>query len=171
MRDTAVTSLPLPAGLPLDAASWNQTPLVVRQLGVHLLAVIEQQEGRIVALDARVPQNSSNSDRPPSSDPPYAKRTAGSGEQGRPGAKPRHPGHRQALLVLTEVIEVKPKTCACGQQEFLTTTPYYRHQVIELPEIQMAVTHVGLHETRCPRCCRLLKAELPAQYRLILIEG
>jgi transposase len=37
--------------------------------------------------------------------------------------------------------------------------------VIELPEIQMAVTHVVLHETRCPRCGRLLKAELPAAYR------
>src|SRR5215475_7185473 len=29
----------------------------------------------------------------------------------------------------------------------------------------MAVTHIMLHETRCPRCSRLLKAELPAQYR------
>ena len=44
-------------------------------------------------------------------------------------------------------------------------TPYYTHQVIELPEIQMAVTHVVLHETRCPRCGHLLKAELPAEYR------
>jgi transposase len=165
MRDAVATSLPLPAGLPLDAASWNQTPLVVRQLVVHLLAVIQQQEGRIAALDARVSQNSSNSDRPPSSDPPSAKRTAHPGGQGRPGAKPGHPGHRQALLVPTKVIEVKPKTCACGQQEFRTTTSYYRHQVIELPEIQMAVTHVVLHETRCPQCGRVLKAELPAEYR------
>jgi len=37
--------------------------------------------------------------------------------------------------------------------------------VIELPEIQTAVAHVVLHETRCPRCGRLLKAELPAEYR------
>jgi transposase len=29
----------------------------------------------------------------------------------------------------------------------------------------MAVTHVVLHETRCPRCGRLLKAQLPAAYR------
>src|SRR5919204_505495 len=34
-----------------------------------------------------------------------------------------------------------------------------------LAVIQMAVTHVVLHETRCPRCGHLLKAELPAQYR------
>jgi transposase len=37
--------------------------------------------------------------------------------------------------------------------------------VIELPEIQMAVTHVVLHETRCPRCGRFIKAELPVENR------
>jgi hypothetical protein len=68
------TSLPVPVGLPLDAASWDQTPVVVRQLVVHLLAIIQQQETRIAALDARVSQNSHNSDRLPSSDPPQEKR-------------------------------------------------------------------------------------------------
>jgi transposase len=37
--------------------------------------------------------------------------------------------------------------------------------VIELPEIQIGVTHVVLHKTRCPRRGRFLKAELPAEYR------
>jgi hypothetical protein len=32
----------LPAGVLLDAASWEQTPLVVRQLILQLLAVIQQ---------------------------------------------------------------------------------------------------------------------------------
>jgi transposase len=159
------TSLPVLAGLPLDAASWAQTPLVVRQLIAHLLAVIEQQAGRIAALEAHVSQNSRNSDRPPSSDPPYAKRLARSGAQGQPGAKPGHPGHRQVLLIPTEVIAVKPEACPCGQREFPETTPYYTHQIIELPEIQMAVTHVVLHGAWCPQCGRSLKAPLPAEYR------
>jgi transposase len=162
---TVTASVSLPAGLPLDAATWEQTPLVVRQLIVQLLAVIEQQARRIAALDARVSQTSSNSDRPPSSDSPYAKRAARTGTQGRPGAKPGHSGHRQALLAPTEVIEVTPDVCACGQQEFPATMPYHTHQVIELPEIQLAVTHVVLHETQCPGCGRLLKAALPAEYR------
>ena len=55
----------MPAGLPLDATSWARTPLVVRQVVSHLLAVIQQQQERIAALDARLSQNSSNSDRPP----------------------------------------------------------------------------------------------------------
>jgi transposase len=158
-------TIPLPAGLPLDATSWEQTPLVVCQVVVHLLAVIQQQEGRIAALQARLSQNSRNSDRPPSSDPPYAQRTARSGEHGQPGAKRGHPGHRQALLVPTEIIEVTPEACPCGQRQFPQTTPYYRHQVIELPAIQMSVTHIVLHEAHCPQCGGVIKAELPAEYR------
>jgi transposase len=158
-------SIPLPAGLPLDATGWAQTPLVVRHVVVHLLAVIQQQEERIAALEARLSQNSRNSDRPPSSDPPYEQRTACAGEHGRPGAKRGHPGHRQALLVPTEIIKVTPEACPCGQREFHAPTPYQTHQVIELPEILMQVTHVILHEARCPQCDRLLKAPLPEKYR------
>jgi transposase len=159
------TSLPLPAGLALDAASWEQTPLVVRQLVVQLLAVIQQQAARLAALEVRVSQNSGNSDRSPSSDPPYAKRPARSGAQGKPGAKPGHPGHHQGLSTPTEVIAVKPETCVCGQTEFPATTPYYTHQVFELPEIQVVVKHIVLHETCCPRCGRRVKAELPSEDR------
>jgi transposase len=137
----------------------------VRQVIVQLLAVIQQQAARIAALEARLSQTSRTSDRPPSSDPPFVTKPSSSTTTGTPGAKPGHPGHRQALLAPTEIIEVKPDPCACGQREFSATTPYYTHQVVELPEIQMAVTHVVLHETRCPRCGHLLKAELPAQYR------
>jgi transposase len=158
-------SLPLPAGLSLDATSWEQTVLLMCQLIVQLLAVIQQQTTQIAELEARLSQTSSNSNRPPSSDSPYAQRTARAGMQGRPGAKPGHAGHCQALLPATEVLAVKPEACPCGQREFPETPPYYTHQVIELPEIRMAVTHVVLHEAQCPGCGRLLKAVLPAEYR------
>jgi transposase len=85
--------------------------------------------------------------------------------QGRSGAKPGHAGHRQAQLPATEVLAVKPEACPCGQREFPETRPYYTHQVIELPEIQMQVTHVVLHEACCPQCGRLLKAPLPEAHR------
>ena len=122
-----MTSFPLPAGLPPDAASWEQTLLMMRQLIVQLLAVIQQQTARIAALEARLPQNSRTSDRPPSADPPYEKRTTRSGTQGQPGAKPGHPGYGQVLLAPTEVIAVKPESCACGQREFPATRPYSTH--------------------------------------------
>ena len=44
-------SIPRPSGLALDTASWTQTPLVVCQLIVQLLAVIQQQTARIAALE------------------------------------------------------------------------------------------------------------------------
>ena len=68
------------------------------------------------------------------------------------------------LLAPTQVIEVKPDACLCGQREFLEATPYHTHQVIELPPIQMQLTHVILHETRCSQCGRLRKAPLPEAY-------
>ena len=162
------SSVPLPAGLPVDAATWEQTPLVVQHLVVHLLAVTQQQaeqiqtlQARMAELEARLQQRSCNSDRPPSSDPPDEKPTARPGGQGKPGAKPGHPGHRQTLLEPTQVIEVEPPACPCGQREFPEATPYYTHQVIELPEIQMVVTHWVLYEARCPRCGRGTKAQVP----------
>jgi transposase len=120
---------------------------------------------RIADLEARLRQRSHNSDRPPSSDPPYEKRPARAGTHGKPGVKPGHRGHQQALLPPTEVIEVKPESCPCGQREFPTMTPYYTHQVLELSENQMTVTHVVLHATQCPGCDRRLKDELPAEHR------
>jgi transposase len=135
------------------------------QVIVQLLAVIQHQTARIAALEARLSQNSRNSNRPPSSDPPFVTKPSSSTTQGTPGAKTGHPGRRQVLLAPTEVIEVMPDVCVCGQQEFPEARAYYTHQVTELPEIRMAVTHVVLHETRCPRCGRLLKAQLPAAYR------
>jgi transposase len=166
------SSRPHPEWLSVDATSWEQTPLVVQQVVVHLRAIIQQQagqlrilEGRIAALEARLQQRSSNSDRPPSSDPPYETGTPSSGAQGRPGARPGHPGHRQTLVAPTEVIAVMPAPCTCGQRELPTTTASYTHQMIELPETQMTVRHVVLHKACCPRCGRLLKAVLPAEYR------
>jgi transposase len=162
--------MPLPAGPLRDAASWAQTPLLVCHLILQLLEVnqhlearINTLEARIAALEARLQQRSHTSDRPPSSDPPFEKRPARSGSQGKPGAKPGHLGHRQALLEPTAVIEVKPERCPCGQTEFPEMHPYYTHQVIELPEIQMIVRHVVLHEARCPQCGRVTKAQVPSE--------
>jgi hypothetical protein len=103
----------------------------------HLEARFNTLEARIAVLETHLQQRSRNSDHPPSSDPPYEKRPARSRSQGKSGAKPGHPGHRQTLLEPTAVIEVKPERCRCGQTEFPEMHPYYTHQVIELPKIQM----------------------------------
>jgi transposase len=177
MSGTMVTSLPLPVGLPLDAASWAQTPIVVCHPILQLLDDLQRLqttiqplearantlEAQIAVLETHLQQRSRTSDRPPSSDPPYEKRPARAGTQGKPGAKQGHRGHQQALLAPTEVIEVKPERCPCGQTEFPETHPYSTHQVIELPEIPRIVRHVVLHKARCPQCGRVMKAQMPPE--------
>jgi transposase len=165
---TVVASLSLPEGLPLDPTTWEQTPVVVQELVIHLLAVTRQQdermrilEARLAALEARAQRNSGHSNRPPSADPPWVKPHTSSTPKGTPGARPGHPGHRQALLEPTEVIEVQPPACGCGQTAFPDARPYYTHQVIELPDIQMHVQHFVLWEARCSRCGRITKAPVP----------
>jgi transposase len=155
-------SLPLPNGLPVDTPSWKQTLVVVQPLVIHLLAVIRQQEEQIKTLGARGQRNSSNADRPPSSDPPWVKSKIPSQPKGPPGVKAGHPGHRQVLLEPTEVIEARPPACGCGQTAFPDTRPYYTHQVIELPDIQMIVRHFVLYVARCSWCGRVTKAAVPA---------
>jgi transposase len=169
-EDAGADSLPFPEGLALDTVAWEHTPLVVQHLVVQLLVLIQQQTARIQALEAgmadleaRLQQRSHNSDRPPSSDPPYERRPTQAGPRGNPGAKPGHPGHQQALLAPTEVIAVKPSACACGQTACLDTSPYATHQVIELPELQMRVRHFVLYEAYCPRCGKVTKAQVPPE--------
>jgi hypothetical protein len=48
------SSIPLPAGLSLDAANGEQTSLVVQQVVVHLLAIIQQQAEQFRTLEVRM---------------------------------------------------------------------------------------------------------------------
>ena len=81
--------------------------------------------------------------------------------KGTPGARPGHPGHHQVLLEPTEVIVVRPPACGCGQTAFPDARPYYTHQVIELPDIQMIVRHFVLIPAHCSRCGKVTKAPVP----------
>src|SRR6266511_1460636 len=136
MRGAVAASIPLPAGLPLDAASWEQTPLIMCQWVVDLFAVIQQQAAWSAALDARVPQRARHADRPSATDPPSERPIARSGGQGTLGIVRRRWRHG--------VTKVKPQACACGQAECPDIRPYSTHQVIERPEIQMTVSPLFL---------------------------
>ena len=88
---------PLPEGLGIPPEDWHQTPLSVRLVVLTLLK-------RLEALETRLKQDSSNSNRPPSTDSPSTKRqrrmTAAT--RRKPGGKPGHPGHPQVLLDLPQ---------------------------------------------------------------------
>lgn len=65
------------------------------------------------------------------------------------------------MLKPTQTEHLKPPACTCGNADFPETHPYYTHQFIELPEIEMEVTHFVLYKGDCPCFC-------PGSRRLIL---
>jgi len=149
---------------PFTPQDWEHTPTAV-QAYVHTLHdELTQLRARAEALEARLAQNSTTSSRPPSSDSPYKKPRQRATTPRKAGGRPGHPGHRQVLLAPTSLQEVRPAPCVCGNTEFPVTSPYYTHQVIELPPITMEVTHWVLQQGWCPACGRWSHAHIPAEH-------
>jgi len=151
---------------PFTEQDWEQTPPAVQAYLHTLHAEMDPLQERVERLEARLNQDSTTSSRPPSSDSPYKKprRRMGSSTRTRKGGgKPGHPGHRQVLLAPTSVEEVLPAWCACGSGEFDLIRPYYTPQVIDLPPIEMEVTHWVLHQGRCLGCGGWQKAQVPGE--------
>jgi transposase len=148
--------VPFPEGLGISAEAWQQTPTSVQGQCLSLLK-------RVDALEARCNQNSSNSSRPPSTEPPSTKRQrwTQAAKRRKPGAKLGHPGHQQVLLEPTSSVSLWPDACACGHCGCAEVTWYHMHRVIALPIICSAVTHWRLHQGQCLSCGTLCKALLP----------
>lgn len=109
-------------------------------------------------LKEQLATNSQNSSLPPSKDRKKKKPSKGnSHSSGRPsGGQVGHRGHFRALVNVEEVDQVVkcelPGQCDCGG-EIESSEAYQRHQVYELPEIQLHLTEYQLMKGRC-RCCR-----------------
>jgi transposase len=151
---------------PFEAQDWEHTPTAV-QAYVHTLHnELTRLREQVAVLEARLQANSTTSHRPPASDSPYKKprqRTTTTPRR-KVGGKLGHPGYRQALLAPTTVQELRPERCACGNTTFALTTPYYTHQVLELPPIALDVTHWVLHQGWCPDCGHWSKALVPPEH-------
>jgi transposase len=163
-----VASLPRPKGLPLDPTTGEQTPVVVQEWVIHVLAMTRPQaeqirplEARLAALAARVQRHSAHAKRPPSADPPWVKPHTASTPTGTPGARPGHRGHRQAWLEPTEVIAVQPPACGCGPTACPDAPPDDTHQVIEWPDLPMTVQPCVWYAARGSRCGRVTNAPVP----------
>ena len=125
---------------------------------------IELLEKRIEELEHKVNQNSQNSNKPPSSDGPFKRpQKKVLKKKRKKGAQKGHKGHHQQRLKATHVVKLAPKQCSCGNHDFNTRDfkTYYTHQVIELPKIQMKVTHYILQQGKCSQCGKTVKANLP----------
>jgi transposase len=168
--------------LPLAAELWATLPApepapLLEQLATLRLenAALRVQnaalQARVRELEARLGQTSSNSSRPPSSDPPHVPPKRRPRPSGRNrGGQPGHRGAFRALLPVEqvdEVVTVVPERCRHCGQPFPATTPRgraqaWRHQVVELLPLAVRVTEYQMVVRRCPACGKRTRADLPA---------
>ena len=153
-------------------ADWQATPEAVKRDFSRMEEILllfgqklKELEEELNRAKTRVNKNSTNSDKPPSTDNPYRQRAKKSKKKGRPGAKVGHKGHRAKLSEPTRTVPLFPDKCKCGSEEITDCEPFYVHQEIELPEIQMEITHFILHKGHCADCGRTAKAALPSEHR------
>jgi len=160
---------------PFSSLDWAATPQPVRQYItyleqtiVSLVARIEEHEKRIEQLEVRTKKNSQNSSKPPLSDGPFKKPE----KKGRIGKRKRggqkgHKIYQQQMLEPSDTKVILPTICGCGRYDLDPTTlePYYTHQHIELPEIQVDVTHFILHKGKCNHCGKTVRAVVPKKHQ------
>lgn len=132
---------------------------------------LEELEGLVAALTARLGRDSSNSSRPPSSDSPFVKKPAAKRSvRARSGKRPgKQPGSEGTTLRLVddpdgEVVVAPPVCGGCGGD--LRDAPVFevqRRQVVDLPPVppRPYVTEYRVCSVACPRCATVTEPEVP----------
>jgi transposase len=153
---------------PIPEDPWQQIPAAAQ---AAILALVQQYEKRLQGLQRQVDdlqqrlnQNSTNSSRPPSTDPPTVKRRPPRLPSGRrPGGQPGHERPQRPLLPPDHTYVLKPARCRrCGHALRGQDPQPLRHQVLELPPLRPEVTEYQLHRLLCPGCGVSTCAKLPA---------
>jgi len=134
------------------------------QAAVSML--VQSFERRITDLEERLHKNSTNSSKPPSSDPPSVKRRPPVPATGKKrGGQPGHRRQARPLVPpeqLRHVIDCKPPECRWCHQPLHGDDPEpIRHQVAEVPPVLPVVDEYRLHRLSCPRCRTSTCAALP----------
>jgi transposase len=142
-------------------------PDVFDTLPPAVQAYIRYLEARLAALEARLGQDSSNSSKPPSSDPPHAKPAPPKTPSGKwRGGQPGHPRRTRPDLPPDTVVELRAGTCGRCSHPLTGDDPEpLRHQVVEIPPVRPHVTEYRRHRLPCPRCGRVTCPALPADAR------
>lgn len=167
------TSLPsLQHGLELSAEHWRQTPQPVQMLLLQLVAELEQTREELVVVQKRIEEleerlrvDSRNSSKPPSSDPPSSGSAERQSGPRRQGAQPGHEGTSRPLLPADQVDKVvdrkPPGQCECGGHVRLADAEPQRHQLLDIPRINVFVTEYRLWAGACELCGRPYRGTLP----------
>jgi transposase len=156
---------------PLPDHLWNSASPELQAAILALVQIHQQRlaelESRIKDLEARLKLNSTNSSKPPSSDPIGLKRKPPAPPSGK--KRGGQPGHRKAVRALVppekihETFDCKPTSCRrCGHGLSGDDPQPLIHQVAELPKIEPIVDEYRLHRLACPDCGETTCATLPA---------
>jgi transposase len=121
---------------------------------------------QVAELTAMLGENSTNSHKPPSTDPPGTRPPKrGSGRQR--GAQAGHKPNKRVLLpaeMVTRHTTAKPSRCKhCGGSHLQHDSREPRvHQVVDVPEIRPDVHEITMHAASCQECGKTTWAELPS---------
>src|SRR3954467_751115 len=146
---------------PIAESLWKTVPpdaqAAILAVWDSVTSRVVELEQRIRDLEARLKLNSTNSSKPPSSDPIGFKRKPPARRSGR--KRGGQPGHRRAQrrLVPPEKVRTttdrRPTDCRrCGHALAGDDPTPLVHQVAELPKIEPLVDEYRLHRLACPRC-------------------
>jgi transposase len=129
-----------------------------------------QLQRRNAELEALIVKDSHNSSRPPSSDPPWAKRTQSlrrpSGK--RPGGQAGHSGETLRLRERPDrIVERRPRQCrSChAPLDSAQVVGRHRQQVVEVVPARLRVTEHRLAVFRCPSCGKTTRGEFQGAVR------
>jgi transposase len=158
-------------GRPLLAErKWEALEPAVQAVLVALARQVVTLTATVRDLQARLGQHSSNSSRPPSSDPPQAPRRPGGTPSGRRrGGQPGHRAHQRAVIPperVDHIVDHWPTTCGHCAAPLTAVAPsagFVAHQVTEVPPVRAEVTEHRLHRVVCPTCGEGTRAALPAE--------
>lgn len=123
-------------------------------------------EDKVTKLEFRLNKNSSNSSKPPSSDPPWMpRRKDGVPGNGKRGGQPGRRGSYRELLSVEKVDEVircmPASVCLCGGEVTIEREDYVRRQVFDIPSISPIVTEYQLVKGSCQDCQENKRGSLP----------
>ncbi|WP_165253744.1 IS66 family transposase [Paludisphaera soli] len=149
---------------------WDSFSDEARAIVGTIIVGLEQQiaglKRHVQDLNTGVDQNSTNSSRPPSTDPIGVKRRPPAPpSKKRRGGQKGHPRKVRALVPperVASATDCKPTSCRrCGHSLAGEDAEPLRHQVAELPPIEPEVHEYRLHRLPCPHCRAVTCGALP----------
>jgi transposase len=162
-------STPRERALERRVAELERENAELRAENAALRTKLSDFEKRFAEMEARLKENSTNSHRPPSSDPPGTQRSRRKPSGRKQGAQRGHKGTTRSLVPIEEVdqvVEHFPTSCGgCRRVLKAKAEPGdpepRRHQVWEAPRVEPTVTEHQACGKKC-ECGKVTYADLPS---------